>query len=290
MTYGAALKYALDTLEPMNLLMADLEARELVAAASESAGMIVNARDVRVLQGIEAPEDLREELDLLLERRLRGEPLAYIIGQWDFYGITLEVNPDVLIPRADTETLIEPALGFLKDIPSPRVLDLCCGSGAIGIAILKNNPRAECVFADISQPALRVCKRNLQKYDLEARGETLCLDATEPAPSSLGCFDLIVCNPPYISSEEMNALSVDVAGFEPNGALYGGYDGLSFYRAISVNFRPNIKDGGHILFEHGAYQSFDVCSILSDNGYGDIIKYEDLNQYQRAVSARYLLR
>ena len=129
MTYQEAVRYAKDMLKPMNLLMADLESRELVAAASEEAGMLVKASDIPMLQGLQAPDDIKTELDALLERRLRGEPLAYIIGQWDFYGITLEVNADVLIPRADTETLIEPALGFIKDIPSPRILDLCCGSG-----------------------------------------------------------------------------------------------------------------------------------------------------------------
>lgn len=285
MTYQEAVRYAKDMLKPMNLLMADLESRELVAAASEEAGMLVKASDIPMLQGLQAPDDIKTELDALLERRLRGEPLAYIIGQWDFYGITLEVNADVLIPRADTETLIEPALGFIKDIPSPRILDLCCGSGAIGIAILKYNQAASCVFADLSAAALRVCRRNLQKYDLSSRTEALTLDALEPAPASLGKFDLIVCNPPYISADEMNALPVDVAGFEPNDALYGGHDGLSFYRAISVNFKDRLKKTGHILFEHGAYQSFDVCQILKQNGYTDIKTYEDLNKYLRAVSA-----
>ena len=285
MTYAAALKYTLETLAPLNLSMPDLEARELVAAASEAAGMIVDPGDIRMLEGIEAPEEIRQELDILLERRLRGEPLAYIIGQWDFYGVTLEVNPDVLIPRSDTETLIEPALSFIKDIPSPRVLDLCCGAGAIGIAILKNNKNAQCVFADNALPALRVCKRNILKYGLENRAETVCLDATEPAPSSIGSFDLIICNPPYISSDEMNALPVDVIGFEPSSALYGGWDGLAFYRAICLNFRSVLREGAHIIFEHGAYQSFDVCSILENSGYTNITKYKDLSKLDRAVSA-----
>lgn len=285
MTYGDAQKYALDTLNPMNLSMPDLETRELVASASEAAGMIVKAGDIRMLHGIEAPSGLKEELDQLLERRLRGEPLAYIIGQWDFYGITLEINADVLIPRADTETLIEPALTLIKDIPSPRILDLCCGSGAIGIAILKYRPDAACVFADISEPALRVCRRNLRKYSLESRSETVCLDAMEPPDPSLGSFDLIISNPPYISSDEFSALPVDVVGFEPDIALYGGYDGLSFYRAICSDFKPLLKKNAHMLFEHGAYQSFEVCEILEKSGFTDIKKYEDLNHYLRAVSA-----
>ena len=199
-------------------------------------------------------------------------------------GRSLELHVSVATEYG--KTLIEPALGFIKDKPAPRVLDLCCGSGAIGIAILMHNANASCVFADLSAAALRVCRRNLQKYELsEDRAQTLCLDAMEPPPASLGQFDLIVCNPPYISAEEMNALPVDVAGFEPNEALYGGYDGLSFYRAICAGFRPCLKTDGHILFEHGAYQSFDVCQILQQNRYTDIKTYEDLNTYLRAVSA-----
>jgi len=287
-TYENAMQYARETLKPMNLTMPDLECRELVAAASEAAGMIIKAGDVPMLRGLEAPSEIKMELDAMLERRLRGEPLAYIIGEWDFYGITLEVNADVLIPRADTETLIEPALQFIKDIPSPRVLDLCCGSGAIGIAILMHNPNAQCVFADLSAPALRVCKRNLQKYSLDGRAEAIILDALEPVEASLGKFDLIISNPPYITADEMNALPVDVAGFEPRDALYGGYDGLSFYRSIAVNFKTALKSGAHVLFEHGAYQSFEVCEILKQHGYEEIKKYEDLNQYPRAVSARVL--
>lgn len=286
MTYAQALQYALENLKPMNLTMPDLEGRELVAAASEAAGMLVKASDIPMLRGLEAPADIKNELDALLERRLRGEPLAYIIGEWDFYGITLEINPDVLIPRADTETLIPPALGFIAGCPAPRVLDLCCGSGAIGIAILMKNPEAYCVFADISEAALRVCKRNLQKYDLLGRAQTICLDALEAPPETLGKFDLLVSNPPYISSDEMNALPVDVAGFEPANALYGGFDGLNFYRAIAAAYRCALRPGGHVLFEHGAYQDFEVCRILKDNGYRDIQNYEDLNKYPRAVSAR----
>lgn len=288
MTYAQALQYALEKLKPMNLTMPDLEGRELVSSASEAAGMLVKAGDIPMLRGLEAPAGIKDELDTLLERRLRGEPLAYIIGEWDFYGITLEINPDVLIPRADTETLIPPALDFIAGCPSPRVLDLCCGSGAIGIAILLQNPAANCVFADISEAALRVCKRNLQKYDLLARAQTVCLDALEAPPDTLGKFDLLVSNPPYISSDEMNALPVDVAGFEPSSALYGGFDGLNFYRAIAVHYRSVLQADGHVLFEHGAYQDFEVCRILHSNGYCDIRKYEDLNKYPRAVSARIL--
>jgi release factor glutamine methyltransferase len=285
-TYGEALKYAVNCLKPMNLTMPGLEARELLVYASESCGVGIRKDDINRLGAIPCPPDFDECLDELLERRLRGEPLAYIIGEWDFYGLTLEVNPDVLIPRQDTETVVERALVLLDGVAAPKILDLCCGSGAIGIALLKNIPDATCVFADISPAALRVCRKNVANHELLTRSMPLELDALEPAPTELSGFDIIVCNPPYISSDEMNALPVDVAGFEPHDALYGGYDGLSFYRAISTGFKSSLKPGGVLLYECGAYQAAEVENILKNAGFCEITRYLDLNKFERAVSAR----
>ena len=290
MTYAEALKYTMEALKPMNLSMPGLEARELVAYASASCGTQIRRDDVVKLGALEAPNDIRECLDDLLERRLRGEPLAYIIGEWDFYGITLEVNPDVLIPRQDTEIVVEKALTLLHDARSPRILDLCCGSGAIGIALLAHIPGATGVFADISAGALRVCRKNIENQGLAVRTQIITLDALEPAPDGIGHFDLIACNPPYISSDEMLTLPVDVSGFEPHDALYGGYDGLNFYRAISTGFYRVIRPGGCIIFECGAYQGFEVSELLKKAGYEAITRYLDYNKMERAVSARVPMR
>ncbi len=286
MTYAEALKYTIDALRPMNLSMPGLEARELVAYASASCGTQVRRDDIVKLGALAAPNDIRECLDELLERRLRGEPLAYIIGEWDFYGITLEVNPDVLIPRQDTEILVERALSLMDGIRSPRILDLCCGSGAIGIALLTHIPGATCVLADNSPGALRVCRKNVQDLGLSPRTQIVSLDALEPAPAELGRFDLLACNPPYISADEMLSLPVDVAGFEPHDALYGGYDGLSFYRAVSTGFYHAVRPGGIVIFECGAYQGFEVAEILQSAGYKNIARHLDYNKMERAVSAR----
>lgn len=286
MTYKEVLKYTIDTLAPLNLAMPGLESRELVAYASGLCGMDISRDDIVALGILEAPSDIKECLDEMLERRLRGEPLAYILGEWEFYGITLEVNPDVLIPRQDTEIIVERALCMLDGIKSPNVLDLCCGSGAIGIAILSKNSDATCTFADISEAALRVCRVNIEKNILGNRAVIITADALEPAPTDIGKFDMIVCNPPYISSDEMLTLPVDVAGFEPHDALYGGYDGLSFYRAISYGYRSALKDNGVIIYECGAYQGFEVEEILKKAGYRNTARHLDLNKIERAVSAR----
>lgn len=286
MTYAEALKYTIEALRPMNLSMPGLEARELVAYASASCGTQVRRDDLVKLGALDAPDEIRACLDDLLERRLRGEPLAYLIGEWDFYGITLEINPDVLIPRQDTEIVVERALALLDGVQSPRIMDLCCGSGAIGIALLANIPGATGVFADVSASALRVCRKNIENQGLAARTQVLALDALEPAPPEIGRFELIACNPPYISADEMLTLPVDVAGFEPHDALYGGYDGLNFYRAVAPGFYGALRPGGIVLFECGAYQGFEVSEILKNAGYEKIARHLDYNKMERAVSAR----
>ncbi|MBE6936273.1 MAG: peptide chain release factor N(5)-glutamine methyltransferase [Ruminococcaceae bacterium] len=286
MTYKDALHYTMEQLKPMNLMMPGLEAREIVAYASASCGMQVNRDDIVRLGALDAPHEMKEALDDMLERRLRGEPLAYLIGEWDFYGITLEINQDVLIPRQDTETLVDWAIPQMKNVKSPRILDLCCGSGAIGIALLSHLPEATCVFADHSRGALRVTRKNLANCGFEGRSEVVELDALEPASPALGQFDLIVCNPPYITAEEMLSLPIDVTGFEPQDALYGGHDGLSFYRAISVGYKNALKPGAAVIFECGAYQAFEVQEILERAGYREVERHMDLNEFERAVSAR----
>ena len=235
----------------------------------------------------------REQLDVLnadLERRAQGEPVQYILNRADFMGLKFYVDERVLIPRQDTEIVVERALSLLDGAKSPRILDLCCGSGAIGIALLKNIPGATGVFADISAGALRVCRKNIENLGLAARTQVLTLDALEPAPATIGHFDLIACNPPYISADEMLTLPVDVAGFEPHDALYGGYDVLSFYRAISTGFYQAVRPGGVVIFECGAYQGFEVAEILKNSGYEEIARHLDYNKMERAVSARVPMR
>jgi len=223
-----------------------------------------------------------------LKRLLNQEPMAYILGQWEFYGLPLRVSPKVLIPRDDTCAVAELAIrqGLFLD-KDPRILDLCCGSGCIGLAIASRVKDAKVTLADISQDALSVAKENTVLNKLSGRVRCVAADALKPAFPFLGKFDMIVSNPPYITGEEMKELPRSVAEYEPHLALYGGEDGLDFYRSIAKNFAPALKPGGYLAFEFGETQGDDVCRILEDNGYTILERARDYNDRERAVLAQY---
>ena len=223
-----------------------------------------------------------------LKRLLDQEPMAYILGQWEFYGLPLRVSPKVLIPRDDTCAVAELAIrqGLFLD-KDPRILDLCCGSGCIGLAIASRVKDAKVTLADISQDALSVAKENVALNKLSGRVRCVAADALKPAFPFLGKFDMIVSNPPYITGEEMKELPRSVAEYEPHLALYGGEDGLDFYRSIAKNFAPALKSGGYLAFEFGETQGDDVCRILKENGYTILERARDYNDRERAVLAQY---
>lgn len=223
----------------------------------------------------------------LVSRIRSGEPLAYVLGQWDFYGLTLHVNNHVLIPRDDTCAVTEMAIKkalFLD--ASPRILDLCTGSGCIGIAVAHRVKDARVTLADISKEALAVAKKNISVQKLSARVSCVSADALGKPAAFLGKFDMIISNPPYVTGEEMDALPESVKNFEPHLALYGGEDGLDFYRAISKNYADALKPGGYLCFEFGMDQGDDVCRILQSNGYTILERSSDYNGRERAVLAQ----
>ena len=235
-----------------------------------------------------AQDDVVLGVEAGLKRLLEGEPMAYILGQWEFYGLPLKVTPDVLIPRDDTvavaELAIRQALFLEKD---PRILDLCCGTGCIGLAIASRVKDAKVTLADISQKALAVAKENVNLNKLSGRVRCVAADALKPAFPFLGKYDMIVSNPPYITKKEMGQLDHSVFGYEPHLALYGGEDGLDFYRSIARNFAPALKPGGYLAFEFGDTQADDVCRILAENGYTILERARDYNDRERAVLAQY---
>ena len=235
-----------------------------------------------------ASEKIVEGVEDGLRRLLAEEPIAYILGQWEFYGLPLHVSPKVLIPRDDTcavaELAIQQALFLDKD---PRVLDLCCGSGAIGLAIASRVKDAKVTLADLSPDALSVAKENVALNKLSGRVRCISADALKSAHPFLGKFDLIVSNPPYITGEDMLTLPVSVKDYEPHMALYGGEDGLDFYRSIAKNYAPALKPGGYLAFEFGEDQGDDVCRILVENGYTILERTRDYNDRERAVLAQY---
>ena len=220
----------------------------------------------------------------LVERRLAGEPVAYIIGEWEFYGMPLDISRDVLIPRMDTELLAE--RGILKAREAgegARVLDLCAGSGCVGLAIAANAPDCRVVLGELSEGALRICKQNVRRNQLNARVTCLSVDALEPPSSSLWDFDAIVCNPPYIPSGDIAGLDISVRDYEPREALDGGPDGLDFYRAIAPKWKSALRLGGTLFFEVGIGQAPDVEEILAMNGYEDIKTAADTQGIWRVV-------
>ena len=188
-------------------------------------------------QGMYVSEATCEEMERLVARVLNGEPLAYVLGEWEFYGLKLTVNPNVLIPRDDTCAVADLAIKQALQLGSnPRILDLCTGSGCIGLAIASHVRDAKVTLADVSRDALAVAKKNTGDLKLSARVSCVQVNALDTPPAFLGKFDLIVSNPPYITTGEMRELPKEVSDFEPHLALHGGTDGLDFYRAIAEKF------------------------------------------------------
>ena len=235
-----------------------------------------------------ASEAIGEAMDDGVNRLLKGEPLAYILGEWEFYGLKLVVNQNVLIPRDDTCAVAALAIkqGIFLD-QDPRILDLCCGSGCIGLAVATRVKDARVTLADLSKEALAVAKKNVANHHLSGRVSCVQVDATKPASTFLGKFDMIVSNPPYIDAADMKTLDKSVIDFEPHMALYGGEDGLDFYRSIVENFTSALKPGGYLCFEFGEDQGDDICAILEANGYTILERTRDYNDTERAVLAQY---
>lgn len=235
-----------------------------------------------------AQDDICSKLEELTRRALSGEPLAYILGEWDFYGMTLFVDPNVLIPRDDTCAVAELAIRqamFLDE--TPRILDLCTGSGCIGLAVAGKVRDAKVTLGDISKEALSVAKKNIARQKLGGRVSCIQVDALQAPPAFLGKFDMIVSNPPYITSEEMTSLPNSVKNFEPHLALHGGNDGLEFYRSIIKHYTQALKPGGYLCFEFGMGQGNDICELLTNYGYTILERSKDFNQIERAVLAQY---
>ena len=234
-----------------------------------------------------APAEVIRAMEAGVSRLLEGEPLAYVLGEWEFYGLKIQVTPDVLNPRDDTCALAQLAKGQALFLPeSPRILDLCTGSGCIGLAIASRIKDARVTLADISKEALAVARKNTQANKFSSRVSCVQADALAEPSAFLGKFDMIVSNPPYIDAEDMRTLEPSVADFEPHLALYGGEDGLDFYRAIVKNYKTALKPGGYIAFEFGEDQGDDICEILKENGFTILDRTRDYHDTERAVLAQ----
>lgn len=219
-----------------------------------------------------------------VERRLNHEPCAYILGSWEFYGLPMLVSPDVLIPRMDTEVLVDVALKAARSMDGPlRILDLCCGSGCIGCALAKHIPGSRVVLGDISPDARAISRKNILLNDLGRQAICMEADALRPAPGNLGQYDLLVSNPPYIRSDEIPTLDHSVKDWEPMLALDGGEDGLIFYRSIISGWKSVLKDNGTIILELGEGQASAVKELLAQAGFRNIGGAPDTLGVERVV-------
>lgn len=260
----------------------NLEARLLVAkAAGKPVAELLRGLSLYATPAIEAT------VQEFISRRLNGEPVAYITGTWEFYGLPMVVTPDVLIPRMDTEVLVDTAKELLVGRKmDARILDLCCGSGCITCALGHELPATKLVAVDISMGALEVCRQNVALNRLTSRVISLQADAAASPPLGIGQFDLIVSNPPYIASDEILTLDSSVRDYEPVWALDGGKDGLRFYKGIIKYWKSVLRPGGWLLFEVGEGQAETVKDFLLAGGFEDADTRRDTAGTERVVFAR----
>ena len=219
-------------------------------------------------------------LTAIIKQRAIRYPLQYIFGEWAFYGREFYVGPGVLVPRADTETLVEVCLKYLKNSESPAVLDLCAGSGCIGITLALEKADAAVTLVEKFPEAARYAERNIKRHGTD-NVTLICGDVLNGAANDKE-YELIVSNPPYVPKNEMETVSPEVH-YEPETALFGGEDGLDFYRAVITEYKKALKAGGMLAFEVGAGEAAAVEALLEDAGLKEINTEKDLGGICRAV-------
>jgi len=259
----------------------ELEARFIVTHCAQR-----RKEDILMMSKIFATDpEIKKKIEESLERRLNGEPLAYVLGEWEFYGLPLTVNEHVLIPRTDTEVLARETINLLnRKVWQTRFLDLCTGSGCIGLAVAANVPGCRIVMIDSSEQALSVCRTNMLKNNLSRHITVMDADIVIKPPAILGEFDVISCNPPYIPTADLADLDSSVKDYEPVIALDGGEDGLDYFRAVTENWKKLLKPGGHLAFECGINQSAAVRYIMKQQGFKDIKTYKDTLGIERVIT------
>ncbi len=218
----------------------------------------------------------------LLDRRQKGEPLQYITGEAEFYGLPFQVTRDVLIPRPETEHLVERILALAALFPKPHILDIGTGSGAIAIALAHHLPQAHITAIDLSDPALTLARENATRNSVSLR----FLQGDLLAPIAAEVFDIIVSNPPYVPAAERDTLSVEVRDHEPALALFGGDDGLAIYRRLIPAAFAALAPGGWLALEIGFGQADSVHALLRAAGFSNAQSTPDLQGIPRVVSAR----
>ena len=245
-----------------------LEARELTCFGVNKTKEELT-RDGRLY----APPELERRVRELTARHLAGEPVAYLIGEWEFYGLPLDISKDVLIPRPDTEVLVDQALPYIRSLGDCRVLDLCAGSGCIGLAAASQCPGVHAVLGEFSDAALKICRQNIRRNGLTGRVIPMTVNALERPDRALGEFHCILSNPPYIPRDDIPGLDHSVRDYEPHLALDGGEE----------KWKAALAPGGRLYFEVGIGQADAVLRIMRAQGFGDIQVVKDHNEIPRVV-------
>lgn len=269
-SYAALLEKAVRGFEDAGVEDAALNARELLGAAL---GCDCRGFEFKKALGGEADGSVQGEFERLCARRLAGEPLQYLVGEWEFYGLTFKVGEGVLIPRQDTETLVDVVIKKAPKDKALTVIDLCCGSGCIAVALEKKLNCERVLGVELSDAAFEYLKQNIALNDskVEAvKGDVTNAETAEKLPIA----DIITANPPYLTCEDMKVLQREVT-FEPQSALFGGEDGLDFYRQILINFKSRLKQGGLLAFEIGIGMEEDVMTMMIRHGFENVRSYKD---------------
>lgn len=276
-TYQERLVFWRKKFEAAELVTAGLDARYLLlAAAKMDAAQLISADKDQI------PESVSTTFDAMGERRLKGEPVARILGEKEFYGHNFVLNKETLVPRPETELIVDVALErFSRD---GRVLDLGTGTGAIAITLLLEYPDASGVAVDLSKGALECAQQNAERHGVQDRLTLLHGSWFDPVPAQK--FDLIISNPPYIGVDERDEMNAEALGFDPQMALFAEEGGLAAYKAIIERANEFLAGDGWLIFEIGYTQAEAVSQLLHDNGFGEIAKLSDLSGHDRAVLAQ----
>lgn len=274
-----ALQWAVSFLREQGFALEDArqEARLLLAKAWQKEGLqlLLEAKS-------NLPEDTWTQYTFFIRERGSFTPLHYLLGEKEFMSLSFRVSPEVLIPRWDTEVLVEEALRLLQKRQKPKILDLGTGSGVIALSLAHYLPQTEVVAVDISPQALELARENAQSLGVEERVRFVEGDLFTPLAQETGQFHLIASNPPYLSAEEMADLPPDVQQ-EPALALAGGEDGLDYYRAIALEAKDFLAPGGHLLVEIGYRQGKAVTEIFRESGLAPVRILSDLEGRERVV-------
>ncbi len=275
-----ALKKGIDILAQSNIEQPQSEAQILLSYLLQEDKLYLHIHADELIS-----EDLYCEYLSFIEKRSRHMPIAYIIKEKEFMSLPFYVDERVLIPRGDTEILVEEAIRIAKTKSEQlHVLDLCCGSGCIGISFAHYVKNAHVILSDISRETLTVAKKNLDALQLNDRMDVLQSDLFNDIPAMK--FDMILSNPPYISEDDLKKLDTDVKDHEPISALAGGTDGTDFYAKIIPQAKIFLEVGGHLILEIGYDQGEKIQNIMLDNGYEDVCVLKDYAGLDRVVKGK----